>query len=134
MVDASSGDAVEQVREITSGGVHYSFEAIGLKVTAEQAFRMLRRGGTATVIGMIPPGDMVQLHGHDFLQEKTIQGSMMGANRCRVDMPRFVDFYLQGKLHLDDMVSSRIKLENVTDALLALDSGEVARSVIVFDQ
>ena len=134
VVDASSGDAVEQVREITSGGVHYSFEAIGLKVTAEQAFRMLRRGGTATVIGMIPPGDMVQLHGPDFLQEKTIQGSMMGSNRFRVDMPRFVDFYLQGKLHLDDMVSSRIKLENVTDALLALDSGEVARSVIVFDQ
>ena len=134
VVDASSGDADEQVREITSGGVHYSFEAIGLKVTAEQAFRMLRRGGTATVIGMIPPGDMVQLHGPDFLQEKTIQGSMMGSNRFRVDMPRFVDFYLQGKLHLDDMVSSRIKLENVTDALLALDSGEVARSVIVFDQ
>ena len=134
VVDASSGDAVEQVREITSGGVHYSFEAIGLKVTAEQAFRMLRRGGTATVIGMIPPGDMVQLHGPDFLQEKTIQGSMMGSNRFRVDMPRFVDFYLQVKLHLDDMVSSRIILENVTDALLALDSGEVARSVIVFDQ
>lgn len=133
VVDASSGDAVEQVREITSGGVHYSFEAIGLKVTAEQAFQMLRRGGTATVIGMIPPGDMVQLHGPDFLQEKTIQGSMMGSNRFRVDMPRFVDFYLQGKLHLDDMVSSRIKLEDVTDALLALNSGEVARSVIVFD-
>jgi len=113
--------------------VHYSFEAIGLKATAEQAFQMLRRGGTATVIGMIPPGDMVTLHGVEFLQEKTIQGSMMGSNRFRVDMPRFVDFYLQGRLHLDDMVSSRIKLEDVTDALLALETGEVARSVIVFD-
>ena len=51
------------VRELTGGGVHYSFEAIGLKVTAEQAFRMVRRGGTATVIGMIPPGEMVSLHG-----------------------------------------------------------------------
>ena len=48
-------------------------------------------------------------------------------------MPRYVDFYLQGRLHLDEMVSSRIKLEDVTDALLALESGEVARSVIVFD-
>ena len=132
-VDASAGDAVEQVRELTGGGVHYSFEAIGLKATAEQAFRMIRRGGTATIIGMIPPGQMVALHGPEFLSEKKIQGSMMGSNRFRVDMPRFVDFYLQGKLHLDDMISSRIPLGEVTDALLALDKGEVARSVIVFD-
>ena len=132
-VDASAGDVVQQVRDLTDGGVHYSFEAIGLKATAEQAFRMLRRGGMATVIGMIPPGHMVELHGPDFLQEKKIQGSMMGSNRFRVDMPRFVDFYLQGKLHLDDMVSSRVGLTDVTDALLALETGEVARSVIVFD-
>ena len=134
MVDASAGDPVQQVRDLTGGGVHYSFEAIGLKVTSEQAFRMIQRGGTATIIGMIPPGQMVELHGPDFLQEKTIQGSMMGSNRFRVDMPRFVDFYLQGKLHLDDMISSRIGLADVTDALKALDTGEVARSVIMFDQ
>ncbi|MEM7220265.1 MAG: Zn-dependent alcohol dehydrogenase [Pseudomonadota bacterium] len=133
VVDASAGDAIEQVRELTGGGVHYSFEAIGLKVTAEQAFKMLRRGGTATVIGMIPPGDMVSIHGPEFLQEKTIQGSMMGSNRFRVDMPRYVDLYLQGRLHLDDLVSSRIKLGDVNDAMAALETGEVARSVIVFD-
>ncbi len=132
-VDASAGDVVQQVRDLTGGGVHYSFEAIGNKTTAQQAFRMLRPGGTATVIGMIPPGDMVELHGPDFLREKKIQGSSMGSNRFRVDMPRFVDFYLQGKLHLDDMVSGRIKLGDVTDALLALETGEVARNVIVFD-
>ena len=132
-VDASGGDAVAQVRELTGGGVHYAFEAIGLKTCAEQAFQMLRRGGTATVIGMIPPGQMVQLHGAEFLSEKRIQGSMMGSNRFRVDMPRFVDFYLQGKLHLDDMISSRIALGDVTDALLALEKGEVARNVILFD-
>ncbi|MEM7079373.1 MAG: Zn-dependent alcohol dehydrogenase [Pseudomonadota bacterium] len=133
VVDASDGDAVEKVRELTGGGVHYSFEAIGLKITAEQAFRMLRRGGTATVIGMIPPGDMVALHGPDFLQEKKIQGSMMGSNRFRVDMPRFVDFYLQGRLHLDDLVSNRIALSDINEGMAALETGEVARSVIMFD-
>jgi S-(hydroxymethyl)glutathione dehydrogenase/alcohol dehydrogenase len=133
VVNASDGDPVEQVRELTGGGVHYSFEAIGLKVTAQQAFKMIRRGGTATVIGMIPPGEMVEIHGPEFLQEKKIQGSMMGSNRFRVDMPRFVDFYLQGKLHLDDMVSSRIKLSDVNDAFAQLETGEVARNVIVFD-
>ena len=133
VVNGKDGDAVQQVIEMTGGGVHYSFEAIGLKVTAEQAFQMLRMGGTATVIGMIPPGDMVSLHGVDFLFEKKIQGSMMGSNRFRVDMPRFVDFYLQGRLHLDDLVSSRIKLSDVNEGMAALETGEVARSVIIFD-
>ncbi len=132
-VDASERDPVSQVREMSDGGVHYAFEAIGLKVTAEQAFQMLRRGGTATVIGMIPPGEMVTLHGPEFLQEKTIQGSMMGSNRFRLDMPRFVDFYLQGKLHLDDMISSRISLDDINDAMAQLETGEIARNVIVFD-
>ncbi|MCZ6888754.1 MAG: Zn-dependent alcohol dehydrogenase, partial [Gammaproteobacteria bacterium] len=133
VIDASAGDPIEQVRELTDGGVHYSFEAIGLKVTAQQAFKMIRRGGTATIIGMIPPGEMVEIHGPEFLQEKKIQGSMMGSNRFRVDMPRLVDFYLTGKLHLDDMVSSRIKLEDVNDAFAQLETGEVARNVIIFD-
>ena len=56
MVDASHGDPVGQVRDLAGGGVHYAFEAIGLKQTAEQAFGMLRDGGTGTVIGMIPVG------------------------------------------------------------------------------
>ncbi len=133
VVNASDGNAVQNVIEMTGGGVHYSFEAIGLKVTAEQAFQMLRNGGTATVIGMIPPGDMVSLHGTDFLFEKKIQGSMMGSNRFRVDMPRFVDFYLQGRLHLDDLVSARIKLADINEGMAALETGEVARSVIMFD-
>ena len=133
VVNAGDGDAVENVIEMTGGGVHYSFEAIGLKATAEQAFRMLRIGGTATVIGMIPPGQMVEIHGPDLLTEKTLQGSMMGSNRFRVDMPRFVDFYLQGRLHLDDLISNRIKLSDINEGMAALETGEVARSVIMFD-
>jgi len=121
------------VQELTGGGAHYTFEAIGLKATAEQAFGMLRNGGTATIMGMIPPGDMVSLHGVDFLFEKKIQGSFMGSNRFRVDMPRFVDLYLQGKLHLDDMISSHIKLDDVNDAMQSLETGEVARNVIMFE-
>ncbi len=133
VVNAGDTDAIEAVKDLTDGGVHYSFEAIGLKVTAEQAFGMLRNGGTATVIGMIPPGDMVSLHGPEFLFEKKIQGSFMGSNRFRVDMPRYVELYLQGKLHLDDMVSSHIKLEDLNDAMAQLETGEIARTVIMFD-
>ena len=133
VVNAAETDAVEAIREMTGGGVHYSFEAIGLKATTEQAFKMIRAGGTATVIGMIPVGTMVEVHGPEFLREKKLQGSNMGSNRFRVDMPRFVEFYLAGKLHLDDMISSRIKLEDVNDAMAALETGEVARNVIMFN-
>ncbi|MEJ2132504.1 MAG: Zn-dependent alcohol dehydrogenase [Gammaproteobacteria bacterium] len=133
VVNASEKDPVGEIMEMTGGGVHYSFEAIGLKATAEQSFNMLRSGGTATIIGMIPVGTDIVLPGPAFLAEKKIQGSNMGSNRFRVDMPRFVDFYLAGKLHLDDLLSRRINLEDVNDALSELEKGEVARSVIVFD-
>jgi S-(hydroxymethyl)glutathione dehydrogenase / alcohol dehydrogenase len=133
LVDASAGDPVEQVKELTAGGVHYSFEAIGNKVAAEQCFAMLRPGGTATVIGMIPFGTKIELHGADFLQERKIQGSNMGSNRFRVDMPRLVDLYLDGRLKLDELVSARIKLEEINDGFANMKAGAVARSVIVFD-
>lgn len=133
VVNAKEVDPVQAVQEMTSGGVHYSFEAIGLKVTAEQSFKMLARGGTATIIGMIPVGTNIELHGPEFLMERKMQGSNMGSNRFRVDMPRFVEFYLQGRLHLDDLISRKIKLEDVNDGLAALETGEVARSVITFD-
>jgi S-(hydroxymethyl)glutathione dehydrogenase/alcohol dehydrogenase len=132
VVDAKEGDPVKQVLELTKGGVHHSFEAIGLKQTAEQAFKMLCRGGTANIIGMIPVGVNIELHGADFLGEKRIQGSLMGSNRFPIDMPRFVDFYMAGKLHLDQMISRRIKLEQVNEAFDELKRGELARSVIVF--
>ena len=132
-VDASAGDPVEQIRELTGGGVDYSFEAIGLKVTAEQCFQMLKPGGTATVIGMIPQGVKIELLGSELLGEKKIQGSVMGSNRFRVDMPRYVDLYLQGRLNLDDLVSRHIRLDEIDDAFDRLRTGEVARSVILMD-
>ncbi|MDA9315815.1 Zn-dependent alcohol dehydrogenase [Pseudomonadales bacterium] len=134
VINASKCDAVGEVLELTRGGCDYTFEAIGLKATAEQAFKMLGAGGTATIIGMIPVGTMIELHGVDFLSEKKIQGSNMGSNRFRIDMPRFVEFYLNGKLHLDQMISKHIKLAEVNDALDALKSGQEARHIIMFDQ
>jgi S-(hydroxymethyl)glutathione dehydrogenase/alcohol dehydrogenase len=131
-INAGDGDPVSQVLELSGGGVHYAFEAIGLKQTAEQAFAMLARGGTATVIGMIPIGQTVELPGFELLMEKKLQGSNMGSNRFRVDMPRYIDLYLQGRLKLDELVSRRISLDEVNDGFDAMKAGEVARSVIVF--
>jgi S-(hydroxymethyl)glutathione dehydrogenase/alcohol dehydrogenase len=125
-------DAVGKIDEMTGGGVHYSFECVGLKVTTELCFRILRPGGTATIIGMIPVGTKVEFHGADFLRERRVQGSNMGSNRFRVDMPRLVEFYQRGKLHLDEMISGRLKLEQINEGFAALSKGGIARNVIEF--
>ena len=96
-VNAAQADPVTEIIGMTDGGVHYSFEAIGLKVAAEQAFNVLRRGGTATVIGMIPVGQMLEIPGAALLAEKKLQGSIMGSNRFRTDMPFFIELYRQGR-------------------------------------
>ncbi len=132
-VDASQGDPVEAVRNLSEGGVDYSFEAIGLKITAEQSFNCLARGGTATIVGMIPVGEKIELDGPQFLSEKKIQGCSMGSNRFRVDMPRYIEFYLQGRLMLDEMITKRGRLEDVNEAFRAMKAGEVARTVLMFD-
>jgi S-(hydroxymethyl)glutathione dehydrogenase/alcohol dehydrogenase len=133
VVDASEGDTVKRIVALTGGGVQYAFECIGLKATAEQSFSCLRSGGTTTLIGMIPVGTKIELHGVDFLRERRIQGCMMGSNRFRTDMPRLIEFYLQGRLHLAEMVSARIALAQINEGFAALKTGGVARNVIVFD-
>lgn len=134
VVDATEEDAVEAVLALVPGGVDFAFEAIGLKVAAEQAFRMLGKGGSAVVVGMIPEGQMIEVNGELLMGDgKSLVGSNMGSNRFRVDIPRYVDAYLNGKLKLDELVSRKISLDEVNDGYEALNRGEVARSIIVFD-
>ena len=128
-----SEDVVAEVKELSGGGVDFSFEAIGKSETVRQAFDMLAVGGTATVIGMVPSKDVVQLRGIDFLSEKKLQGSMMGSNQFRTDIPRMIDMYLDGRLKLDEMVSATIDLDQVNDGYQMMRNGEVARTVITFD-
>lgn len=133
LVDASAVDPVAAVKEITGGGVHHSFEAVGLKQTAEQSYQMLRNGGQATIIGMIPVGTKIEIHGPDLLSEKTLTGSNMGSNQFRTDMPRYIEMYLDGRLHLDEMVSKTIGLDEINEGFEDMKAGNVARSVIMFD-
>jgi S-(hydroxymethyl)glutathione dehydrogenase/alcohol dehydrogenase len=133
VVNGRDTDPVLAVKELSDGGVDYSFEAIGLKQTTEQSWAMLGLGGTATVIGMLPIGTMIELPGYEiFMTEKKIQGSLMGSNQYRTDMPRFIELYLDGRLKLDEMVSAHIPLEAVNEGYAAMKRGEVARTVIDF--
>ena len=104
---------------------------IGLKIAAEQCFDCIRPGGTATIVGMIPVGQKIELDGPMFLREKKIQGCSMGSNRFKVDMPRYIELYRQGRLKLDEMITRRGKLEDVNEAFRAMKAGEVARTVLM---
>ena len=132
-VDASSHDSVRAIRAMTDGGVDYAFEAIGLKQTAEQAFECIRAGGTCTLIGLSPVGTKLEIDARAIMGDKALRGSTMGSNRFKVDMPQYVDFYLQGRLRLDEMITRRGRLEDVNEAFRAMKDGEVVRTVLMFD-
>lgn len=75
----------------------------------------------------------VELHGYALLGERRLQGSSVGSNRFRVDMPRLIELYLQGRLHLDDWISRRIRLEQINEGFAAMKAGKVIRSIIDFE-
>jgi S-(hydroxymethyl)glutathione dehydrogenase/alcohol dehydrogenase len=131
-IDAMSDTAAEQVVEISRGGVHHAIEAVGRPQSAATAVRVLRRGGTATILGMMPLAEKVGLSALDLLAGKKLQGGLMGSNRFPVDIPRLVDFYMRGQLDLDTIIADRLPLERINDAFDELRKGDATRSVITF--
>jgi S-(hydroxymethyl)glutathione dehydrogenase/alcohol dehydrogenase len=133
-IDAKDDDPVAAVHELTGGGADFVFECIGLAATQQQAVAMTGRGGTAVLVGVVPITEQVAFGTADItLQEKNITGSYMGSNRFRFDMPKYVDFYLDGRLRLDEMISQRIQLGELNEAFDRMRKGEAARQVVVFD-
>ena len=133
-VDATDGEAVTAVHDLTGGGADFVFECIGLGKTVQQAIAMTGRGGTAVLVGVVPLAEMVAIPAADLtLQEKNVTGSFMGSNRFRFDMPKYIEFYLDGRLYLDEMISSRIKIEEINGAFELMRKGEAARQIIVYD-
>jgi S-(hydroxymethyl)glutathione dehydrogenase/alcohol dehydrogenase len=133
-VDATDGDPVAAVQALTGGGADFVFECIGLVPTVQQAVAMTGRGGTTVLVGVVPITELVPISAADLtLQEKKITGSYMGSNRFRFDMPKYIDFYLDGRLYLDEMISSRIPLEEINAAFDQMRKGAAVRQVIVFD-
>jgi S-(hydroxymethyl)glutathione dehydrogenase/alcohol dehydrogenase len=133
-VNATDGDPVAAVQALTGGGADFVFECLGSVPTVQQSIGMTGRGGTTVLVGVVPVTQMVPISAADLtLQEKNITGSYMGSNRFRFDMPKYVEFYLDGRLRLDEMISSRIPLDDVNPALDKMRKGEAARQVIVFD-
>jgi S-(hydroxymethyl)glutathione dehydrogenase/alcohol dehydrogenase len=132
VVDATSDTAADEVVEASRGGVHHAIEAVGRPQSAATAVKVLRRGGTATILGMMPLGEKVGLSALDLLADKKVQGALMGRNHFPVDIPRLVDFYQRGLLDLDAIIADRMPLERINEAFDELRRGDTTRSVVVF--
>jgi S-(hydroxymethyl)glutathione dehydrogenase/alcohol dehydrogenase len=125
-------DVVRTVRRMSGGGVDFAFEAVGNTKLVEQAFYALAPHGTATMVGAPPAGQKLEVNPGHFFQEKKIQGCYMGSTRFQIDAPNFLEFYRQGRLNLDDMVSRTMPLDDVNESFRAMEAGEVTRSVLTF--
>jgi len=133
LIDPSAGDPIQQVKDATGGrGADVVLEVVGLPETILQAFQTARAGGTVVVVGMPRADAMITMPAFPlFSDEKNLKGCMYGSSQNRRDFQRYVDLVETGRLNVADMVSRRIKLEEVNDAFRAMEAGEVIRSVIV---
>src|SRR5579883_503342 len=133
-VNSTQDDPVKAVRALTRGlGVDHSFEAVGISKLCRQAIECLAVRGTATIVGVLPPDATIEFPWMAIRPECKVQTSRMGGNRFRYDIPMYLDFYRQGRLDLDAMVTKRGHLSDINEAFRAMKAGEVARTVLTFD-
>jgi len=134
VINATRDDPVARIHAICGrGGADYAIEAVGDARTIEQALEAVHRGATVVVIGIVPAGTRVSIDSALLIQERVLTGSTFGGSRQRVDLPMFVDLFMEGRYKLRELVSRRIGLDELNDAYRALERGEVRRSVVVYD-
>jgi S-(hydroxymethyl)glutathione dehydrogenase / alcohol dehydrogenase len=133
-INPGQDDVRAVVRSLTGGrGADYVFVAAGSAAAIEQGVTLLGRGGTLVVVGMTAQGVKVRLEALDIADDALrILGSKMGSARPRVDIPILVDWYLQGRLKLDELISARYPLERINEAIASSARGDALRNVITF--
>jgi S-(hydroxymethyl)glutathione dehydrogenase/alcohol dehydrogenase len=126
-------DPTKALKKMTGGGPDYAFECVGSGALAEAAYRSIRRGGVAVVVGVAKPSDTTSLRSMTMVfEEKTLTGSYFGSCVPRVDFPRMLALYLKGQLKLDELITKRYGIAEAQQAFADLESGRNARGVIVF--
>lgn len=126
-------DPTREIKKRTGGGPEYAFECVGSGALAELAYKAIRRGGKAVIVGVARPTDSASIRPMGMVfEEKTLQGSYFGSCVPRVDFPRMLQLYMAGKLKLDELITRRYKIDEAPQAFADLESGKNARGVIVF--
>jgi S-(hydroxymethyl)glutathione dehydrogenase/alcohol dehydrogenase len=133
-LNAATNDIVTAVMALTGGrGADYAFVTVGSSGAMSQASRMIRRGGTAVVVGMPGNADVhFTLNAHEIVYGRRVVGSNMGSARPSVDIPRLVELYQGGRLKLDELITGRYPLDRINEAIESMERGEALRNVIIF--
>lgn len=127
------GDLVAHLVELTDGGADYSFECIGNTQVMRQALECCHRGwGVSTIIGVAAAGQEIQTRPFQLVTGRVWQGSAFGGARGRTDVPKIVDWYMDGKINIDDLITHTLPLERINDGFDLMTRGESIRSVVVY--
>lgn len=130
---AIEGDLVAHLVELTQGGADYSFECIGNVHLMRQALECCHKGwGVSVVIGVAGAGQEISTRPFQLVTGRVWKGSAFGGAKGRTDVPKIVDWYMEGKINIDDLVTNIVPIDQINQALDAMHRGEVIRSVVTF--
>jgi S-(hydroxymethyl)glutathione dehydrogenase/alcohol dehydrogenase len=128
-----TGDLAGHLRELTSGGADYAFEAIGTIQLIEQAIESTRPfWGTTVLVGLPPMGESLSVNPWDYLFGRRLIGTWFGGAKGRSDVPKIVDLYMEKKIDIDELVTHKLSLEQINEGFDLMRNGESIRSVITF--
>jgi len=128
------GELVAHLVELTGGGADYSFECIGNVATMRQALECCHKGwGQSVIIGVAGAGQEIATRPFQLVTGRVWRGSAFGGARGRTDVPRLVDWYMEGRIQVDELVTHRLPLDRINEAFDLMDEGESIRTVVSFD-
>ena len=127
------GDLVPYLVDLTGGGADYSFECIGNVNVMRDALECCHRGwGTSVIIGVAGAGEEIATRPFQLVTGRVWKGCAFGGAKGRTDVPRIVDWYMEGRINIDDLITHRLPLEKINDAFDLMHAGESIRSVVIY--
>jgi len=127
------GDLVPYLVDLTKGGADYSFECVGNVKLMRQALECAHRGwGVSTIIGVAGSGQEISTRPFQLVTGRRWIGTAFGGARGRTDVPRIVDWYMEGKINIDDMITHTLPLERINEGFDLMAAGESIRTVVVY--
>ena len=127
-------ELVAHLVELTKGGADYSFECIGDVETMRQALECCHKGwGESTIIGVAGAGEEIRTRPFQLVTGRVWRGTAFGGARGRTDVPKIVDWYMQGKIEIDDLITHTMPLSDINEGFALMEKGESIRSVVIYD-
>lgn len=131
--DVGNGQVVKAIQDLTDGGADYTFDATGNVIVMRQALEAAHRGwGESIIIGVAEAGKEISTRPFQLVTGRTWKGSAFGGARGRTDVPKIVDWYMEGKIHIDDLITHKMPLDDINTAFDLMHEGKSIRSVIEF--